>query len=58
MVSFERVMLVSYRISIVIIASSLTILPQFAIECLGLSKQQWVGHLTLGQCLGKKGWLM
>jgi len=34
MVPFERSMVVSYRLSIVIIALSVTIRPQFAIECL------------------------
>ena len=34
MVPFERVMVVSYRLSIVTIALSVTIRPQFAIECL------------------------
>jgi len=34
MVPFERAMVVSYRLSIVTIALSVTIWPQFAIECL------------------------
>jgi len=34
MIPFERAMLVSYRLSIVTIALSLTIRSQFAIECL------------------------
>jgi len=33
MVPYERAMVVSYRLSIVTIALSLTIRPQFAIEC-------------------------
>jgi len=37
-------MLVSYRISIVTVALSVTIRPQFAIECLRRSNQQGVGH--------------
>jgi len=40
----ERAMVVSYKLSIVIIALSVTIRPQFAIECLQLSNQQRVGH--------------
>jgi len=34
MAPFERAMLVSYRLSIVTVALSVTIRPQFAIECL------------------------
>ena len=34
----------SYRLSIVTVALSVTIRPQFAIECLRRSKQQGVGH--------------
>jgi len=37
-------MVVSYRLSIVTVALSVTIRPQFAIECLRRSNQQWVGH--------------
>ena len=44
MAPFERAMLVSYRISIVTVALSVTIRPQFAIECLRRSNQQGVGH--------------
>ena len=44
MVSFERAMVVSYRLSIVTVAISVTIPPQFAIECLQRSNQQAVGH--------------
>jgi len=40
----ERVMVVSYRLSIVTIALSVTIRPQFAIEFLRCSNQQGVGH--------------
>ena len=36
----ERAMVVSYRLSIVTIAPSVTIRPQFAIECLRCSNQQ------------------
>jgi len=45
----ERAMVVSYRprLSIVIIALSVTIRPQFAIECLRRSNQQ--GGATLGR---------
>ena len=46
----ERAMVVSYRLSIVTIVLSVTIRPQFAIECLRRSNQQeWV---TLGPNLG------
>jgi len=37
---FERAMVVSYTLSIVTIALSLTIRPHFAIECLQCSNQQ------------------
>jgi len=40
----ERAMVVSYRLSIVTIVLSVTIRPQFAIECLRRSNQQGVGH--------------
>jgi len=41
---FERAMVVSYKLSIVTVAQSVTIRPQFAIECLRRSNQQGVGH--------------
>jgi len=44
MAPIERAMVVSYRLSIVTVALSVTILPQFAIECLRRSNQQGVGH--------------
>ena len=44
MAPLEREMLVSYRLSIVTVALSVTIRPQFAIECLRRSNQQGVGH--------------
>jgi len=44
MASFERAMVVSYRLSIVTVALSVTIRPQFAIECLRRSNQQGVGN--------------
>jgi len=47
MAPFERAMVVSYRLSIVTVALSVTIRPQFAIECLRRSNQQGserVGH--------------
>jgi len=50
MAPLERAMVVSYRLSIVTVALSVTIRPQFAIECLRRSNQQGVGHL--GQSLG------
>ena len=44
MAPLERAMVVSYRLSIVtVVALSVTIRPQFAIECLRRSNQQWVG---------------
>jgi len=43
MVPLERAMVVSYRLSIVNVALSVTIRPQFAIECLRRSNQQGVG---------------
>jgi len=45
MAPFERAMVVSYRLSIVTIALSVTIRPQFAIECLRCSNQQGGGSL-------------
>jgi len=44
MAPFERVMVVSYRLSIVTVAPSVTIPPEFAIECLRRSNQHGVGH--------------
>ena len=44
MVPLERVMVVSYRLSIVTVALSVTIRPQFAIECLRRSNEQEVGQ--------------
>ena len=46
MAPLERAMVVSYRFSIVTIALSVTIRPQFAIECLRRSNQQGVGHFV------------
>jgi len=46
MAPLERAMLVSYRLSIATVALSVTIWPQFAIECLRRSNQQ--GWVTLG----------
>ena len=43
-VPFKRAMVVPYTLSIVTTALSLTIRPQFAIECLRRSDQQRVGH--------------
>jgi len=50
MTPLERAMVVSYRLSIVTVALSVSIRPQFAIEYLRLSNQQ-VG-VTLGPNLG------
>ena len=44
MVPLERAMVVSYRLSIVTVALSVTIRPQFAIECLRRSYQLGVGE--------------
>jgi len=44
MAPLERAMVVSYRLSIVTVALSVTTRPQFAIECLRRSNQQGVGH--------------
>jgi len=44
MAPLEKAMIVSYRLSNVIVALSVTIRPQFAIECLRRSNQQGVGH--------------
>ena len=43
MAPLERAMVVSYRLSIVTVALSVTIRSQFAIECLLRSNQQGVG---------------
>ena len=51
MAPLERAMVVSYRLSIVTVALSVTIRPQFAIECLRRSNQRG-GWLTLGPNLG------
>jgi len=40
----ERAMVVSYRLSIVTVALSVTIRLQFAIECLRRLNQEGVGH--------------
>jgi len=45
MAPFERAMVVSYRLSIVTVALSVTIRPQFAIECLRRSNQLRGGSL-------------
>jgi len=56
MAPFERAMVVSYRLSVVTVALSVTIRPQFAIECLRRSNQQEVvgqfGPKFLGVPLG------
>jgi len=68
MAPLERAMVVSYRLSIVTVALSVTIRPQFAIECLRRSNQinRGVGHfgpkfrgVPLGadpSCWGCKEW--
>jgi len=50
MAPLERAMVVSYRLSIATFALSVTIRPQFAIECLRRSNQQ--GWVTLCSNLG------
>jgi len=47
MVPLERATVVSYRLSIVTVALSVTLRPQFAIECLRRSNQQGVSHFGL-----------
>jgi len=44
MAPLERAMVVSYRLSILTVALSVIIRPQFAIECLRRSNQQGGGH--------------
>jgi len=44
MAPLERAMVVSCRLSVVTVALSVTIRPQFAIECRRRSNQQGVGH--------------
>jgi len=44
MAPFDRAMVVFYRLSIVTVALSVTIRPQFAIECLRRSNKQVVGQ--------------
>jgi len=53
---FERALVVSYRLSIVTIALSLTIRPQFVTACLRRSHYLGVGRLR--QNLGGIGWPM
>jgi len=50
MAPLERAMVVSYRLSIVTVALSVTIRPQFAIECLRRSNHR--GWVTSGPNLG------
>ena len=52
MAPFERAMVVSYRLSIVTVAISVTVRPQFAIECLRRSARSTGGWVTLGPNLG------
>jgi len=52
MVPFERAMVVSYRLSNVTIALSLTIRPKFAIECL---RRSTGGVGQFGANFGEKG---
>jgi len=44
MAPLERATVVSYRLSIVTVALSVTVRLQFAIECLRRSNQQGLGH--------------
>jgi len=46
MAPLERAMVVSYKLSIVTVALSVTIRLQFVIECLRRSNQQGVGHFV------------
>ena len=50
MTPLKRAMVVSYMLSIVTVALTVTIRPQFAIECLRRSNQQ--GWVNLGPNLG------
>ena len=52
MAPIERAMVVSYRLSIVTVALSVTIRPQFAIECLRRSNQINRGWVILNPILG------
>jgi len=57
----ERAMVVSYRLSIVTVALSVTIRLQFAIECLRRSNQHGVGHFRPkfpGVPLGVDSWCL
>ena len=54
MAPLERAMVVSYMLYIVTVALSVTIRPQFAIECLRRSNQQGVGRF--GPNLGCSLW--
>ena len=61
MASFERAMVISYRLSIVTVALSVTIRPQFAIECLRRSNQQRgrsLGPKFPGVLLGVDHWCL
>ena len=53
--TFEGAMVVFYRLSIVTVALSVTIRPQFAIECLRRSNQQGLGHFR-AQISGCSPW--
>ena len=55
MTPLERAMVVSYRLSIVTTALSVTIRLQFAIECLRRSNNR--GRITLGPNLGCSPWI-
>ena len=51
MAPFDTAMVVSYRFSIVTVALSATIRPQFAIECLRRSNEQgWSFWATISGC--------
>jgi len=56
MAPFERAMVVSFRLSIVTVALSVTIWPQFAIECLRRSNQQGVGQSLSAKISGCSTW--
>jgi len=55
MAPFDRAVVVSCRLSIVTVALSVTIRPQFVIECLRRSDQQGVGSL-LAKISGCSPW--
>jgi len=56
MAPFERAMVVSYRLSIVTVALSVTIRPQFAIECLRSTLKSTGGGSLWAKISGCSPW--